>query len=58
MIGMVVIFLILMMCITMAYGAWSNASDSERIYALKVIGKVTLVAFITFAILFVVVNVF
>jgi hypothetical protein len=58
MIGMVVIFLILMMCITMACGAWSNASDSERIYALKVIGKVTLVAFITFAILFVVVNVF
>ena len=58
MIGMALIFLVLMMCITMAYGAWSNASDSERVYALKLIGKVAIVALIAFAILFVIVNLF
>jgi hypothetical protein len=58
MIGMAVIFLILMLCITMAYNAWSAASNDERMFVLKVIGKVTLVALSTFAILFVIVNVF
>jgi hypothetical protein len=58
MIGMAVIFLILMLCITMAYSAWSSASNDERIFVLKVIGKVAVVAVITFAILFVIVNVF
>ena len=58
MIGMALIFLILMMCITMAYGAWSAAGNDERIYVLKLVGKASLVALIAFAILFVIVNIF
>lgn len=58
MIGIAVIFLVVMMGVTMAYGAWNAASYSERKFFLKALFKGAAFAFIAFVILFVIVNLF
>ena len=58
MIGMVGIFLVLIGAIAFTYNVWLEAGKEERAFVLKALFKGVVFAFIAFAILFVIVNVF